>query len=135
MPKNWTLTITNKRGREQTRTVNLTIDIRDFKDKAGFAYLVIAANPHLSLRDTQEVLAGVGEQHARPFGWIRRRRWMFHDTRTGVGQKPNADGKDEKARRIMAANPHLSNRQLVYLLKQHGIIRSREWVRKNRVAT
>jgi hypothetical protein len=74
MPKNWTLTLTDSRGREKTRTVNTTIDIRDFKDKAGFAYLVIAANPHLSVR------------------------------------------------------------QLVYLLKQHGIIRSREWVRKNRVA-
>ena len=131
MPK---LTLTDSRGREKTRTVNATIDIRDFKDKAGFAYLVIAANPHLSLRDIQEVLASVGEQHERPFGWIRRRRWMFHDPRSGVGQKPNADGKDEKARKIIAANPHMSARQLVYLLKQHGIIRSREWVRKNRVA-
>lgn len=134
MADTWTLTLgePDRYGREQTRTVNLTIDIRDFKDRAGFAYLVMAANPHLSVRDTQEVLAAVGEKHERPIGWISRRRWLFHGTGK-TGPKRNADGKDEKARKIMKANPRLSSRQMVYLLRGNGIRRSREWVRRNRV--
>ena len=94
---------TDKYGREQTRTVNLTIDIRDFKDKAGFAYLVMAANPGLSVRDTQEVLAAVAEQHERPIGWISRRRWLFHGAGK-AGAKQNADGLDEKAFKIIEEN-------------------------------
>ncbi len=135
MPETWTLTlgVADRYGREQTRTVNLTIDIRDFKDKAGFAYLVMAANPHLSIRDVQEVLATVGEQHERPVGWISRRRWLFHGTGK-TGPKRNTDGNDEKARKIMAENPRLSSRQMVYQLRESGIDRSREWVRKHRVA-
>jgi hypothetical protein len=135
-PETWTLTLDepDRYGREQVRTVNLTIDIRDFKDKAGFAWLVLAANPHLSVRDIQEVLANVGEQHERPLGWISRRRWLFHGTGS-AGAKQNADGLDGKARNLMEDNPHLSNRQMVYLLRERGSIRrSREWVRKNRVS-
>lgn len=135
MPDTWTLTLgePDRYGREQTRTVNLTIDIRDFRDKAGFAYLVMAANPHLSVRDIQEVLAVVGEQHERPVGWISRRRWLFHGTGK-TGMKRNADGKDGMACALMADNPRLSNRQTVYVLRNSGIRRSREWVRQNRVS-
>jgi hypothetical protein len=132
--KTWSLTYDepDRYGQERVRTVNRIIDIADFTDRAGFAYLLMAANPQLSVRDTQEVLASVGEQHERPVGWISRRRWLFH----GVGKsgaKPNPDGKDAEARRIMAENPRLSNRQMVYLLRENGIRRSREWVRQNRV--
>lgn len=134
MPDTWTLTLGPDRyGREQVRTVNLTIDIRDFKDRAGFAWLVMAANPHLSVRDIQEVLANVGEQHERPVGWISRRRWLFHGTGK-PGAKENADGLDGKARKILADNPRLSNRQMAYLLRENGIRRSPEWVRKHRGA-
>ena len=133
MADTWTLTLgdPDRYGREQSRTVNLTIDIRDFKDKAGFAYLVMAANPHLSVRDTQAVLASVSEQHERPVGWISRRRWLFHGTGK-AGAKPNADDKDQAARRIMEGNPRLSARQMVYRLRDAGIDRSREWIRQNR---
>ena len=135
MPETWTLTLAepDRYGREQVRTVNLTIDIRDFKDKAGFAWLVMAANPHLSVRDIQEVLANVGEQHERPRGWISRRRWLFHGSQR-PGTRRNADGMDEKARELMAENPRLSNRQMSWLLKESGVPRSPEWVRKNRAA-
>jgi hypothetical protein len=130
----WTLTLDepDRYGREQVRTVNLTIDIRDFKDKAGFAWLVLAANPHLSVRDIQEVLINVGEQHERPLGWISRRRWLFHGSGT-PGGKRNADGQDERAREIMAEHPRLSCRKLVYVLREHSIFRSSEWVRQNRI--
>ena len=129
----WTLALDepDRYGRT-TRTVNLTIDIRDFKDRAGFAWLLMAANPHLSVRDTQDVLAQVGEQHERPIGWISRRRWLFHG-KGNKGTQRNADENDERAREIMDANPHVSNRQLVCVLKTHGIIRSREYVRQHRV--
>ena len=130
----WTLTLEPDRyGRDQVRTVNLTIDIRDFKDKAGFAWLVMAANPHLSVRDIQEVLANVGEQHERPVGWISRRIWLFRG-KGKAGARRDADGLDEKARKIMEENPRLSNRQVAWLLRKNGIPRSPEWVRQNRVA-
>ncbi len=134
--KTWTLTYDepDRRGCKRIRTVNRIIDIADFKDKAGFAWLVMAANPQLSIRDIQEVLANVGEQHERPYGWLSRRRWLFHDAAGKTGPKRDVDGKDEKARQIMGDNPHVSNRQMVFLLRKNGIRRSREWVRKNRVA-
>jgi hypothetical protein len=135
MADTWMLTLEDpdRYGREQVRTVNLTIDIRDFKDRPGFVWLLMAANPHLSVRELQEILAAVDERLYRPAGWISRRRWMFHG-KGKAGAKPNADGLDEKARSIMAANPNLSCRQMVYLLRKNGILRSPEWVRKNRVA-
>jgi hypothetical protein len=130
----WKLTLEPDRyGREQTRTINLIIDIRDFRDKPGFAWLLIAANPALSVRDTQEVLASVADAHYRPVGWISRHRWMLHETGK-PGGKRNADGLDAKALKIMAENPRLSANQLVRLLKDNGISRGREWVRKHRVA-
>jgi hypothetical protein len=133
MADTWTLTLEPDRyGREQVRTVNLTIDIRDFKDKAVFPWLLMAANPHLSMRDIQAVLANVGEQHERPLGWLSRRRWMIHGKGTR-GARANADGQDERARAIMAENPKLSNRQTAWLLRENGISRGPEWVRQNRV--
>jgi hypothetical protein len=133
--KTWKLTYgdLDRYGRKQIRTVNLTLDIRDFKDHAGFAYLLMAANPDLSVRDIQEVLSNVGKQHERPAGWISRRRWLFHGTGTS-GRKPNADGQDERARQIMAENPRLSSRQTVYLLRKYRIRRDKNWVIKNRVS-
>jgi len=131
----WTLTLDklDRYGREQVRTVNLTIDIRDFKERAGFAWLLMAANPHLSITDIQEVLTNVGEQHARPVGWITRRRWLFHGNGK-VGARPNADSLDEKARTIMAENPSLSSRKLAYTLRKNGVPRGKDWVRQHRVA-
>jgi hypothetical protein len=132
--KPWKLTYDepDRYGRKRVRTVNRMIDIADFKDRAGFAYLLMAANPHLTVRDTQEVLSKIGEQHERPAGWISRRRWLFHG-QGEAGRKRNADGKDERARQIMAEHPNLSSRQMVYVLKKHCIRRDKNWVIKNRV--
>lgn len=58
---------------------------------------------------------------------------MFHGTGK-VGAKQNADGLDEKAFKIMEDNLRISNRQMVHVLPDKGISRSREWVRKNRVS-
>jgi hypothetical protein len=134
-PEKWTLTLNkpDRYGREQVRTVNLFIDIRDFKERAGFAWLLLAANPHLSIADIQEVLSNVGEQHERPVGWIVRRRWLFRDERK-AGARRNADGLDESAHRIMNKNPKLSNRKMARVLRDNGIPRSPEWVRQNRTA-
>lgn len=133
--KSWRLTYDepDRYGRKRVRTVNRIIDIADFRDKPGFAYLLMAANPNLTVRDIQAVLSNVGEQHERPAGWISRRRWLFHGTGES-GRKPNADGLDEKARQIMAEHPKLSSRQTVYLLRKHRIRRDKNWVLKNRVS-
>lgn len=129
----FTLGKLDRYGRKQVRTVKLTIDVLDFKDRPGFAWLLIAANPDLSSRDIQAVLSEVGEQHERPHGWISRHRWLFYG-KCKAGRKTNADGMDEKARQIMVENPHLSGRQVVYMLReQFGIRRTLNWVIKNRV--
>lgn len=46
------------------------------------------------------------------------------------------DKKESEAEggRIMGENPTLPNRQIVHLLGENGINRSREWVRQNRVS-
>ena len=78
--KSWKLTYDepDRYGRKRVRTVNRIIDIADFKDRAGFPYLLMAANPQLSVRDIQEVLSNIGERLERPTGWISRRKWLFH---------------------------------------------------------
>ena len=132
--KSWKLTYhePDRYGRKRVRTVNRILDIADFQERAGFAYLLMAANPHLSVRDIQAVLSNIGEQHERPAGWLSRRRWLFHG-KGEAGRKPNADGMDDKARAIMAEHPSLSSRQTVYLLRKYGIRRNKNWVLKNRV--
>jgi hypothetical protein len=133
--KTWKLTYDepDRYGHKQVRTVNRTIDIADFTERAGFAWLLMAANPDLSVRDLQEVLLSVGEQHKRSAGWLSRRRWIFHG-KGKAGRKANADGMDARARQIMAENPDLSSRQMVYLLrKTYSIHRTKNWVIQNRV--
>lgn len=132
--KTWKMTCAerDRYGRKRVRTVNRIIDIADFTGRAGFAYLLMAANPDLTIRDTQEVLSLVGEQHERPAGWLSRRRWMFHGLGK-TGRKPNADGMDEVARRILAEDPTLSCRQAVAKLRNLGIRRTKEWAQKNRI--
>ncbi|MGO9937181.1 MAG: hypothetical protein ACLPH3_05875 [Terracidiphilus sp.] len=126
----WTLT-TERYGTTENRTVNLFIDIRDFKDKAGFAWLLMAANPQLSVRELQEVLSNVGAEHERPVGWLSRRRWMFHG-KGSAGRKTDV-AKAQKARRIMDANPNASARQLAAMFRHAGLGLSREYARRHRV--
>jgi hypothetical protein len=122
---------TNWRGKDESRELNWTLDIRDHRGEPGFALLAIAANTHLSVADLMRLLAIEGVKRSR--SWIQRRRWLFQqpDTVNSPG-KPNADGKDARAVALMADNPTLSVRQLVRLLSKAGIARSREWVRTHR---
>jgi hypothetical protein len=132
-----TLTFEDGRGRPQSRPINFTLDVRDFEGTAGEAHAVIAANRHLSVGDLRLLLSSFGIE--RPRSWIHRRRWMYQDPETTneVGAKPNADGKDERARAIIRDkdNSRMSARQLVHLLREHGIPRGRDWVWKNRGRT
>ena len=53
-------------------------------------------------------------------------------SRTG-GVKANKDGKDEAALILLKANVKLSNPKIVAALKDAGISRSVEWVRKRKL--
>jgi len=126
-----TMSFTNGRGKLVTREVNWTVDLKSHEDDPGFALLVIAANGHLSVADLRRLLKT--ECIERSTGWIQRRRWLFQEPGTANSPgKPNADGKDEAATEIMLENLKLSLRQLVRLLAEKGINRSRDWVRRNR---
>lgn len=135
-PATTTLTFESYEGRPVKREIRHTLDIRDCLGMRGYPWLVIAANPHLSLFDLLIYLEHVnnttpGVQRSR--SWIqRRRKWLFQLP----GQRPspthNPDGQHARAIRIMAEHTNLSVRQLVQVLKEHGITRGREWVRNHR---
>jgi hypothetical protein len=131
-----TLHWTDGHGRKVTREVRLTLDIRDFEGMAGYPWLVMAANPHLSGPDILRFLrlkADEGLEGAeRNPSWIARRRWMFQRASNLPGTQPDADGKDARALSTMREYPTLSARKLSRLLKEKGIDRSREWVRRFR---
>jgi hypothetical protein len=124
-----TLSRTNGRGKAEKKTVKQTLDIRDFKGRPGFALLLIAANPHLSVTDILECLRlhGVGRSRT----WVTKRRWLFQD-KVGPGGKADVDGKDNAARKIMGNNPTLSLRDMSILLAENGIVRGKDWIRRNR---
>lgn len=50
------------------------------------------------------------------------------------GNKGNRDGKDSAALEMLKANPKLSNAKMSEMLKEAGIERGQEWVRKKRYA-
>jgi hypothetical protein len=127
-----TMSWTDWRGKEQTRLVNMTLELKGYKGTPGHALLIIAANRHLSVGDLDRLLDSEDIERSR--SWIQRRRWLFSDpdAANAPGPKPNADGKDNRAIAIMRDNSNLSVRQLSYLLKQHGIRRGKDWVMKKR---
>lgn len=120
-------------GRTIKKTVRCTLDIRDFEHLAGFSWLLIAANPQMSLSEIRAALQHVGEQHNRSKTWIARRRWMFTDTHQTVGAPKNRDGHDDQVLAFMAEHPRMSSRQIAGFLRTKGISRSATWVREHRV--
>jgi hypothetical protein len=124
-------------GKRVERSVYQTIDARDFLGTPGYPWIVIAANPQLSAAELETWLnieardtPGVG----RSLSWIKRRRWMFQHpgNRSAVGPKPDRDGNMARAIKIMARHPTVSLRSLAILLRESGVKRSKEWIRKHR---
>ncbi|MGA7523547.1 MAG: hypothetical protein WBW84_13925 [Acidobacteriaceae bacterium] len=109
--------------------------MQDFKATPGYAWLVIAANPHLSAADIQTFLTLAGSRHWRSTSWISRHRWLFRQPgdNAASGPKVNRDGRDADALAFIAENTVCSSRQLSAMLKEVGIKRSAEWVRRHRV--
>jgi hypothetical protein len=126
----------DRRGKEQVRTIRHVIDVRDFLGTPGYPLLFVAANTHLSVADIWDYLCELAAEWPsveRTDNWIQKRRWLFQKPAANpLGRRPNRDGKDERALKIMRANPGLSVRNLSVLLKENGISREREWVRKHR---
>jgi hypothetical protein len=129
------LSWTDWRGKTHTREVHQTINVRDFIGTPGYALLVVAANPHFSGTDIGRFLYAKslkvdGVERGRR--WLQKRIWLFRQpgTHRALG---NADGNDGRAITLMAEHSKASLRDLVVLLKERGISRSREWVRMNRV--
>jgi hypothetical protein len=126
---------THWRGHKITEEVNLIADARSVVGLAGYPWIIIAANPHLSNAAIERYLQSCGIDGAeRTLSWIQRRRWMFRTVEPGntTGPTPDLDRNQARAVKIMRQNPNLSARQLSRLLKDQRIIRSREWVRKHR---
>lgn len=120
-------------GREVSKEVKLTVpDVREFKGLAGYPFLLIAANPHLSGSELERLLESEGLPFSR--SWIYRRMWMFRESSYAP---PPLSIEDQRAIAIMKdavlrANKKLSARKLVYVLKGRGIKRSKNWVWRHR---
>lgn len=127
------MTFTDGRGKKQTRTVNLTLDIRSMEGLAGYPWVLIAANPHLSIADIERFLCCKLDDGLdgvlRSRSWIQRRLFLF---RRPKSDRAHPDGKDERAIAIMQDYPTMSARNLSKLLKQHGINREKTWVWRHR---
>ena len=118
------------RGRKNERPINFALDIRDFEGRAAFALLAIAANHHLGTSDLKRLLDSFGVERSRSY--IQRRRWMVDPAKDNPGAKPNADGQDGRARKLLREYPKMSARALVRLLAERGIKRGKTWVWQNR---
>lgn len=120
------------RGRKVSREVNQLIDVRDFVGHPGYALLVLAANSNppnrLSAPDIESYLESVGV--GRSLTYLKKRRWLFQPPDTN--NSANRDGKDARAFKIMSEHPEASLRDLVVLLKERNIKRSKEWCRRHR---
>lgn len=130
-----TMSWTHWRGHEVSKEVHLIADARNVVGLAGYPWIVIAANPHLSNLDIERYLATCGIDGAeRSLSWIQRRRWMFRTVKPGNanGPRSDVDGNYARALQIMWDHPTVSNCKLVHILKKHRIKRSREWVRQHR---
>ena len=132
-----TLSFTDGRRNRVQREVRQTLDIRDFIGTPGYSLLVVAANTHLSVSDIDHFLDEQTREHpaaGRSRSWIQRRRWLFQKpgTDNSKGREPDGDRQQSCALVIMAEHPTESVRGLTKLLAEHGIYRSREWVRKHR---
>lgn len=107
--------------------------MEDFLGTAGYPLLFIAANPHLSAWNIWQYLryvkAGYNE---RSLTWIKNRRRLFRPPDHTYNTREEVDGRAAKAVELMGEYPYHSIRDLVVLLKEHGIDRSREWVRLHR---
>src|ERR1035437_1291700 len=97
-----TMSWTDWRGKEQSRTVNQIIDVRDFIGHPGYALLVLAANSNppnqLSAPDIETYLESMGV--GRSLTYLKKRRWMFQPL--GTNNLTSRDGKDARAVKIMS---------------------------------
>ena len=124
------------RDREVQREVRQTLDIRKCLGSPGYPLLVIAANPHLSLFDIAMYLYRKSQETPgieRPKTWIHKRRWLFRPANeTSNSPTYDPDRRHADAVRIMAQHPELSLHAMQKLLREHRIVRSKEWIRQHR---
>jgi hypothetical protein len=127
------LSWTDGHERKRQREIDPVIDIRSFRGCPGYAQLVVLVGSRtgLSVADILRWLWTEGIERSET--WVRRRRWLSQQPGTVNSRgRSNVDGQDERAFKIMRANSTLSVRRLAYVLREHGIRRSSEWVRQNR---
>jgi hypothetical protein len=99
----------NKTVRIQTRIP----DILAFRDTPGFAYLLLAANPDISVPVLRSVLEEVGPHQDHPKTWMYKRRELFN-----VPAMPDAD---ERVVAFVKANMRLPAWKLRAKLQKQGV--------------
>jgi hypothetical protein len=67
-------------GGAKNKTVSVRTHISDilaFRETPGFAYLLMAANPDVSVSTLQSVLEAMGPRQSHPQTWMYKRRELF----------------------------------------------------------
>jgi len=118
-PKLIKVDVTDGRGlggaKNKTVTVQTRIpDILAYRDMPIFAYLLLAANPGVSVPVLQDVLDAVGPHQSHPEKWMYERRQLF--------QKPAMPpGVDQRIVDFVAANMSIPPWQIRLQLRKQGI--------------
>ena len=94
-PKLIKVDVTDGRGlggaKNKTVSVQTRIpDILAYRDTPGFAYLLLAANPDVSVPTLCHVLDAVGPHQAHPETWMYKRRGLFNVPSMPKGVDPRA---------------------------------------------
>lgn len=111
--------VTDGRGlggaKNKTVTVQTRIpDIMAFRDTPIFAYLLLAANPDVSVPVLRSVLEAVGPHQAHPAKWMYERRQLV--------RKPSMPSEtDERVVEFVAANMRVPTWQIRSQLRKQGI--------------
>jgi hypothetical protein len=118
-PKLIKVGVSDGRGLGGAKAKSVTVqtripDILAFRDTPGFAYLLLAANPDVSVPVLCEVLAAVGPHQEHP------RKWMYD--RRGFFKTPTfpADA-DEREIAFVRANMGLPSWKIRRCLRDRGI--------------
>jgi len=113
-------------GGAKNKTVTLQTripDIRAFRDTPGFAYLLMAANPDVSVPVLRSVLDAVGPHQSHPETWMYKRRELFK-----VPSMPN--GVDPRAIQFVREHMGEPSWKIHKQLREHHIKCSAQFVHR-----
>ena len=104
-------------GGAKNKTVSVQTRIPDilaFRDTPGFAYLLLAANPNVSISNLHIILDAIGSHQTHSETWLYKRRFLFK----GPEIPP---GSDDRVVAFMRDNMHQPVKRSQAELRRRGL--------------